>query len=501
MAPVPHRSGNALIMAMGAIVVLLGLAISLSDLTVGRFGEQVSRQDQVELMAAAESAANEAIEWMRTNTTFIKVMPAHPEVVQVSGSAEPRSAQQQYEFLATLPAGHLIDSEALPSGSSAMFPGIAQSSGGTVIGCGDHQRNGARVRARIICLKQTESGNQWPDGFEKFLVFATAEQGDQQRSASRYRRARVQAVVSTSSTKVFKQAFYARQKYTCTGNMKTKSWAGNGATVTTSTHNGDVSSGDQVVVAGSATIDGDRCDNVNLALPPVVYAPAAGATSLGVVSSPITITGGTNYRATSLGAGVTVSGSGPITLWVDGAINLSNIRWATGSTAKVTIIQSPNSSGSPTLDVHGGDRIGYLGTTTGLLGPSRRWMLPVDVLAAAMLAANSNSNAGGGSGGGGGSTTYAPIPSRLMIISGYKGDFTINGNGEVAAVIYAPYANVKMNGTGVLFGAVIADAFNSKVNGTFDFWYDDTLGSLSLPLDPQFSATAWNLYYPSFAQQ
>lgn len=465
-----HRTANALIMALGAITILAGLAISLSDLTVGRFQEQISRRDQVLLMAGAESAANEAIDWMRSqSSTVLKTMPAHPEVVQAVGATTPRSAQQQYEFLATLPATDVVDSAALSASLPAMLPALPMTSGAQIPGCGSNMRSGAGVQIKIVCIKQTEAGNTWPDGFEKFLVFATATQGDTDKQASKYRRARVEAVISTSSAKVFKQAFFARQKYTVTGNMSAHSWAGNGAAITPKTAvtsgNGQASSGDTVTTGGSAAVDKIKND-VNMALPPVVYSPAAGASALGNVTTTTTLAGGTNYRATNVTGDLKISGSGTISLWVDNAFSLSNITWNAGATADVIIYQSPNATAASGLDIKANNSIGYL------------------------------QKSGSGAG-----ASYAPVPSKLMIISGFKGDWSMNGNGEFSGLIYAPYANVKMNGTASLFGAIISDSFDSKVNGTFNFWYDDTVGQISLPLDPQLSASGWNQYYPGFAQQ
>jgi hypothetical protein len=64
----PTRRGSALVISSIVVITIAGMSIALTNLSIGRFGEQKARQTQVDLLAATESAANEAINWMRFGT-------------------------------------------------------------------------------------------------------------------------------------------------------------------------------------------------------------------------------------------------------------------------------------------------------------------------------------------------------------------------------------------------------------------------------------------------
>lgn len=461
------RRGSALLLAMAMVVTLAAMAVTLTTITINRTQEQTRRQNEVRLLVATESGAHETMDWMQSNPNSIKVLPAHPEVILGVGLTKivdgnvitltpEEKLERQYELVKALPASRKIVSTTQPT-SNRIFNALTMSNGATAPGQLANMRNGCTVEAIIVCLKQTEPANSWPDGFEKFLVFVTATQGSIATDATSYRRRRVATVVSTSTMKVFKQTMYAFDGYQFMGSASTDSWPGPPAlpTPANNTRNGDIVSGNVVTRRGGATVSGDIISNKSIELPTLTYDPPAGAINLGSISAPRVLNGPTVVRATQMTTAgeLTITGSGDVELYVDGPINTKKIIMAAGSTARLIIRQSDYNIGlgDSQFDLNGGAIIGDIG--------------------------------GGG---------VSPDPSRVMLLSNYSGNMRWNGNGQMSAVVFAPYANMSINGTFNMWGSVVSRAFDGRVNGNFKFHYDDSLANLSLPLAPQLTAAGWH---------
>jgi hypothetical protein len=467
-------------MVLAIVTVLLALTVSLSTNAVSRLQSERHRDDQVELIAACESAASEAIAWMQANGSaggLVASLPQHPEVI--TGYATP---ELQYNYINGSSFTAKLTSAAYNDPTTGMIPDLwTKTSAGVniskVLGCAANMRNGCAVDASIVCLHTTTSGS-FPDGTERYLIFASATKGDKTLDAARFQRMRVVTVVCPFPTQVFKQTMYATSAYDVGGNAGTDSYSGttpvmsDGSTKDSPGH-GDVWSATSVTKSGSSTIDGSYGQKKPpLQVSSLSYSPPSGATSLGAVSTAQNLTGNTSYRATSVASGgaLTIKGPGTVTLYVDGPFNTNSIRF-------------DDSLGKGTLVVKQGNYATSLGGTNFDLSGNA---LVGDVAESKKSGVTTYSSEN--------VSTVPPDASRFQFYTGYSGDITFNGTGDLAAVLYAPQANIKMNGTFQFFGAIVADGFSGKVNGTFNFHYDDRLGNMLLPLSPQFSTTGWNVY-------
>ncbi len=472
--PIPGRAGVALIMSVIAVTLLMAISFALSAGSVANMQQQSMRKSQISLQIAADSAANEAILWMSTTTglSTIQNLPASPTVVtnaQIgsTGTYNPETFNTNVQTLYNTTASAVIDS------STTSIYGTTLASGGSAIsepGWGVNLRNSCTVNAKIVCLATTASGDSFPDGNERYLVLVTAQMGNASTGANTYMRRRVVTLMSASATHVFSKDMYAVAGYDVGGNAGTDSWPGppavyvpaDAGNVAMGYDNGDVASGGTVTTSGSSNVDGTITSNVSMALPSFTYAPPSSATALGAVSSTTTLTGPTTVRMTSFSADLVISGSGTVNLYCDGPFNANSITFSSGSTASCVIMQNSYSSA---------------------LGGSGMSLKSVvgDV-----------SSSGG---------HYTANPARLEYITNAALGFSMNGNGMMAAVVYAPYCTFAMKGTFQFFGSIVGDSFGGKVNGTFNFHYDNALANLSLPLNVQLASTMWNSYTVSAGQQ
>jgi hypothetical protein len=511
-------------MAFTIVMILAALAATLSLTTIGRSNQQTIRQNEVRLLAAVETATAETLDWMHSNPALLKALATngsgrqHPELVVIGGQTLPW--YDQWEKLANpypgsknIPAGmshtipqvslgsqitsaDVLDSANLPGGVNPMFPVITMATtptATTVPGQSAGLRNNCAVRSWIVCLTGTgPAPAQWPDGHEKFLVFTTAVVGDLKNDPNHYERRMVQAVISTSPTKVFNQCMYAESGYTVTGSAGTDSWAGPGTTYSTASgaistwpadrQKGDISSGGSITVGGAAKIAGKVTPNTQVPLPQLVYSVPAGYSEKNAITSSTTLStvpGGnandpisgqriTAYHASTVTGNLTIDasgGSGTVYLYVDGPINFNTLTFNPKST-------TTTSQTDPKLVIVQNNYDPSLGPTA---------FTPNNYGDVTQI-------------GNGNNPDFVANPERLTIMSNYASDISMNANGQMAAVIFAPYANIKMKGTFNFFGSIIADSFDSRVNGTFNFHYDNNLGNIALPVAPQITASGWNTF-------
>ncbi|MBA2481833.1 MAG: hypothetical protein H0V44_14305 [Planctomycetes bacterium] len=454
------RVASAILLSMVIVVILAGMSVSLTTLAVARFGEQSARQDEVELLAAAETAANETIDWLHAySDQTLKVMTETP----TASVGYPNNTVSSKPNFGPWVWPQMLDSDNMPAALAALpaiLPAISDGSAtyatSTTYQYRQGYRNNCKVSVRVICARQSVGGvTKWPDGNEKYIIYATATAGDLTVTADKYRRLRVEAVVGTSKDQIFTRAMYARNAYDVGGSAGTDSYRGPGAYVappSTSPNygHGDVASGGTVTISGSGSILGAVTNNVKLQLPVLQYTPVPAASS-GALAGDLTVVGGNSYHYTSVNMGnsdyITVTGAGVATLYVDTFFKTKHIVYAAGSTAKLVIKQNDYTpvATDTEFDLNGGAIVGDLNDT-----------------------------------------------SRLVFMSNYTGAMKLNGNGQFSGVIYAPFVDISMNGTFQLYGSVIAEGFDGKVNGTFNFHYDMSLASLSLGIPPLLSAAGWN---------
>jgi hypothetical protein len=75
-----------------------------------------------------------------------------------------------------------------------------------------------------------------------------------------------------------------------------------------------------------------------------------------------------------------------------------------------------------------------------------------------------------------------------------------NGTADIGGVFFWPYATIRMNGNAKMYGSLVAKSFDAKVNGTFDFYYDDSLGNITLPLAPALVVVGWRSFPVGFSK-
>ncbi len=461
----PARRGVALVLAISIIVMLTGMALTLSGITTSRIQEQQARKQQVQLLMAAESALNETVAWMQFNRQVrdylenmtVTSVPATANWYPYATSTSPATIVTSNLSGTLMPAAYPALSMRSDPNSAISATNPAQA----VPGNGANQRNYCLVQSKIIKVVNTAPGNIWPDGNERFMIYSTARQGT---AAATTRGQRVWATIKVGTNRVFTQAMFSSSSYDIQGRVMVDSWNSNGGTTAYAAtvhpggvyanNGGDVASNGDVNVAANPTeVWGAVLPSIDLTNSPVPYEPPAtydGAVFSGAITilPPVLPAGAPvaeyHYRSTN-NLSLTLSGSGTVMLYVDGALDLKNIIFQPGSTVKLQI---------------------YQGVTT------------------------DPSNLGGGN-----SSFGDPInPSRLQIMSNYIGtgarELSINANTQMSAVIYAPNAGIKLTGTADFYGSVISQDLSQIVNGSFKFHFDESLRDLGLPM-PRLTAIAW----------
>lgn len=460
----PSRRGSALLVSSIVVITIAGLSIALTNLTIGRFGEQRARQAEVDLLAATESAANEAINWLRVNP----VVQDQLKTLAISSPGFP---------LTDVSTSSVLVSSSLPTGIPAVFPdltngGVASGSGAN----GSDLRNSCRVVTKVIKVASNATPSQW-DGSERFIAYTTAMAGDPNR-ADTVRRLRVETVItaisttvsstSTSTTTVsvptpafpFTRGLFSVNGYDFKGTATTDSWKSdsNGDGIADTPYvrpasysvggpnsHGDVGS-NGVLGAGAYDtnkVHGEATANAGASVPSVSYTPpTSGFNSMGSITNNTTLTGtssGTTiYKTPSVAHGnrdaLTIAGSGTVVLYVDGAFNVGDVVFAPGSTAKLVIYQN---------DVAGR---GCSFNAQNTIGD------PAD-------------------------------PSRFLFVSAFSGtgsnEMSLNGGAQFSGVVLAPNAGIKFNGGSDFYGSFVAKDFSGAINGNFSFHYDESLAGLS----------------------
>lgn len=454
----PSRRGTALVITSVIIIILAGMAISLTNLTVSRYGEQQRRQDQVNLLAAVESCSNEALNWVRNDPTWTSSDPNSGTIynflknMPVSAHAYPTDTTSTNAVLVSSNLPSAIRSPLAAKNWDKVFPAL------TGNGNAADRRNACTVEAKIIRVFDGVAGT-WDD-LDRYVIYATATAGDPARPGT-VRRERIELVIKVVANSTinypFRRAMFAQNGYDFRGTARTDSWksdmngdgihetpyvapASYGAVGGINT-SGDLGSNGTL---GSGTYDtskvhGQAYPNAAFTMPTVVYAPPA-IPVLPKVTNNVTYVGVgpvTEIRVAEIAHKNTntimIAGSGTVKIYVDGAFNVGDITFAPGSTAKLEIHQ--NAAAGKGCNFNAKNTIGD----------------PTD-------------------------------PSRFMFITAFTGtganEMSLNGGSKFSAVVVAPYAGIKLNGGSDFYGAFVAKDFSGAVNGNFFFHYDIALASL-----------------------
>lgn len=470
------RTGSALVVSSIVIITIAGMAIALTDLTIGRYTEQKYRQAQVDLLAATESAANETIRWVKDpNNTVVLDALRNLSVTSKAGFPSETKSTSTVLVSSSLPAGlpevfPALGAKTYTYAGGTASPGSYATSTTSAANTAN-RRNACVVETKIIKVASSQTPSAW-DGTERFIIYTTAETGDRSRPES-VRRQRVETVLQAVPTKTtvpmvtqvptpafpFTRGLFSLNGFDFKGTATTDSWKsdsnGDGVadtpykTPASYTKGGANSHGDvgSNGVLGSGAYDfskvrGEATADANAALPNVTYAPpTTGYKDVGTISANVTLSGSggtTIYRAEAVQHKnrntMTIDGSGTVVLYVDGAFNVGDVKFAAGSTAKLIVYQ--NDIGGKGASFNAQNTVGD----------------PND-------------------------------PSRFLYVTAFSGtgsnEMSLNGGAQFSGVVLAPYAGIKFNGGSNFYGSFVAKDFSGAINGNFAFHYDESLAGLS----------------------
>lgn len=461
----PSRDGSALVIAAMMVVVLGGLAISLTQTTVSGLKGEQRRSDDLALAMAAESSANIALDYLQRNTALLKTdLSAAQKATELPTKADVEAAKDSTDISGASKMG-VTRVHGMPVGARWCYIGQRAVVKTYVDGL---------PRLQVVPIGTANSMTQ-----DVYYIRAWATQGSASDVAS-WRTRRVEMLFVPYPQEVFVRAMFAHNGYDFQGSATTDSWDSDpdkdgvhDVKYDPAAHNmnGTLGSEGDIYVQKPENVGGEKNiqDFINFPLPPVEFDGSLPVQPAKILSGNVTLPSGSyRYEAVNLQEPDQLTLTGAVTLYVDGPVAISGgkkfnpIVYSTSS-ARLTIIQNdydpaahPEWNGiSNSIDtVNGNEAIGDVND-----------------------------------------------PTRLVYISAYDGELTFNGNGKFGGVLYMPNATMKMNGTFDFYGSVIADTFASKdltgadlqgkVNGTFSFHYDESLARLKLPLPARIGVVGW----------
>ena len=479
------RHGSALVIATMLVVILGGLAISLTETTVGGLRGEQHRSNDLALAMASESAANIALDYLQRHSDLLKTDLS---------TADKRT---------NLPTRADVDARR-PNSDLSPVLGINKVHGMPVGArwCYVGQRAVVKIyidgtpRLDIVPIGTLNSMTQ-----DVYYVRAWATQGSSV-DANTYRRRFVELLFVPYPQEVFVRAMFAHHGYNFQGAATTDSWDSAVGSYKKSNSNskGDLGSEGDIDVLQVGNVKGVVNDFINFPLPPIED-KAEVTTPGGILTGGILYAGEYRYAAVNIGSGIALTIDGIVKLYVNGPVNLSAksfspIKYSTAA-SKLTIVQldyePADFSIANDLDsVNGGDVIGapitvvYVDSNgSKTIGPVNP--VPVDSVTGTRI-----------------EVSYETDPQKFTLISAFDGEMKVNGNGMFSGVLYAPNATIKMNGNFNYYGSVIANAFASKdlnrsgavdeqgkIMGTFSFHYDEALARLKMPLPGRIGVVGW----------
>lgn len=458
--PSPTRGGFAIVTATIVLVVLMALAASLSETTVGSVRQSRARMADASLTFSSESIAN----------LGFNILQNLPDLATELVRAKTRAASDAAADLSDEAiAAATIDGKVQLNG---VAPRITWKWMGT-------------VTVPIMGNREVQ---------DLYKLTSTAAVGGPARyynadgslnrvaDIDRYRRRRVEVLFTKFPLSIYRQAMFARSGYEFMGSATTDSWdsqdGANAYGTVASGANGDLTSEGNITVQKPENVKGDVNSNIKMPIPPLTY------------SEPSTATPKPGPRGTwSSSAAAVPSGS-----YVCDELNLASdnaITFAPGARVDIYV--------------------------KGPIILKKDWLIPVDVIVRIFqddydASATSDQTTINGN-----ITIGCPQnPQALQIYSLYDGknaagddpvpwDIQMNGSAQMGAVLFCPYASFKLNGGFDMFGSIVADSFREstavgKVNGNFKFHYDESLNDLEMPFPPSLVVVGWNSYDLAFAE-
>ncbi len=448
------RRGSALVIATMLVVILGGLAISLTETTVSGLKGEHRRTEELALAMAAESAANIALDHLQRNSALLKTeLSTAQKVIELPTKADIDAGRSNCDISATMGIARV---HGMPVGARWCYIGQRAVVKKYVDGL---------PRLEVVPIGTPDSMTQ-----DVYYIRAWSTQGGDQ-DVSTWRTRRVELLFVPYPQEVFVRAMFAHNGYDFQGDADTDSWDSSLGTYdpTNPGSNGDLGSEGDIYVQKPTNVNGTIDDFINYPLPPVEFDESLPLESPSILSGNVTLAAGTyRYEAVNIQEPDQLTLNGAVTLYVDGPVSISGGRRFNpivygSSSAQLTIIQNDYDPAAhpewSAIDneidtVNGSEAIGDISN-----------------------------------------------PSRFIYISAYDGELSFNGNGQFGGVLFFPNATLKLNGTFEFYGSIIADTFASKdltgadqqgrVNGTFSFHYDENLSKLKLPLPARIGVVGW----------
>jgi hypothetical protein len=450
------RRGVALVVSTFLIVLLLGLSMSLIELSVGNLGSSERRKDDIALTVATESVANLSLNYLQNL----------PDLQDQLNRAKTWTSPS--EITAPVRANFATDATGSNTLNGTTPASFWKYVGTVTVPIYGQVQNQDVYQISSICAVGGPTRLWNADGTQNAV-----------QSGDRYRRRRVEALFTPFPASIFKQAMFAKRGFEFMGNASTDSWnsrsgAVDYATVSARGRQGDLSSEGDIIVRSSATVNGAVKPNINVPIPAFTYNPPGNATALGVLSSgtlgvsvpPPGVPTEISYRASALTLGnrdvITIPPYSKVKLYVDTYINLRN-DWLIPKTSTLTIIQNNYDSGLGGTTINGNITVGCPGNPASFI-----FMSLFD-----------------------GTLPDASNPQSL--------EFRLNGTAQFGGVLFAPYATMALKGNFDYFGALVADSFKDttglgKVNGSFSFHYDESLANMTIPFPPSLVIVGWRAF-------
>lgn len=464
------RRGSALVIVAVTMVLLLSLATVLTERTVSGLQDESRRKDDLLLIMASESAANQGLTYLQTNWTLLDARKTAGAIDTKPNTIDSMDLDITKE-VASLYTAPTINGRPL----SIHWSYLGER---TVV-------KGTDPVTGVSRFNVVPSGTAGSTDQDVYLVTATATAGrdasGKVMDANRLRTRTVQLLFVPYPQNVFVRAMFSHSGFDFQGSATTDSWdsatGSYGGTLGAQGKKGDIGSEGDIDVLKPTNVYGSINPNLTFPLPPVVYEPTAAYVPGGALDYSTTLTTG-EYRATyvNLSAGDVLTINGTVNLYVDGPISMATKSNGSNPTGNVLVYATPTSR----LTIFQDD---YDPANAAWSSLQSSW----DINAGDVMGNIDN-------------------PSSFLVISAFSGDMKLNGNAKFGGVLYAPNATLQMNGTFDFLGAVISDAFASKslsgvdemgkVNGNFSFHYDEQLANLLLPLPPRLGVVGWFTQIP-----
>jgi hypothetical protein len=445
----PSRSGLAIVTAAAAMIVIMALAVALTDVTVSSVRTGVDRQAEAGLVISSESIANIGFNHLQNLQTLASELQ----------TAKARSA-----------------SDAAADLTSAVIAAAPLSHGSPTVACSDLKVTWKWLGSMSVPILGAAQ-NQ-----DIYQITATAAIGGPARyfnsdgstnrvgDINRYRRRRVEAVFTQFPSNVYRQAMFARNGYDFMGSANTDSWQSNGGTTAYQSapkgSKGDLSSNGTITVQKPTAVQGTVRSNINMPVPPMnctapsgaIPLPGPGIDTFSKTSGPMT-SGVYHCSAIDVDS-IQFAPGAQIDIYVDGPLLITD-DFVVPSTTTVRIFQSNYDPALGTTTINGNITVGC---------PQNPRALQVYSLYDGTLGGNQAN----------------PVAV----------DLKMNGTAQLGAVFFCPYATMKLNGTFDWYGSIVANSFfdptsSGKVNGNFAFHYDESLANLELPFPPTLVVVGW----------